>query len=206
MAEAWKYFWRRKTFRVQFIISLCVLASFTIIFPRFFDFIEAKTGPVLNDPVLNFLPAADMTLVIFPLLYLAIISWILTSLQSPAVLLTGIQTYCLAMILWIFSITFLSLDPPLQYVPLGDPFVQLFTSGGRIISKDLFYSGHMTTVLICFYNIPKGMQKKIYFILAMVIALLLLIQHAHYTIDVIAAPFFTWLCFLFVRKVLAIKN
>jgi hypothetical protein len=204
-SAAWKYFWARKSFRVQLIISLFVLASFTIIFPRFFDFIEARIGQELNDPVLNILPSADMTLLIFPLLYLVIISWIVASLKSPDILLAGIQTYCLAMILRIFSITIFTLEPPVHYIPLGDPFVQLFTSGGKIISRDLFFSGHMATVLICYYNIQKGTLKKIYFASAVIIGGLLLIQHAHYAIDVIAAPLFTWLCFIFVRKVLMVK-
>lgn len=201
--STWKYFWARKSFRVQFIISVTVLASFMGIFPYFFDYVESRTGQLLYDPILEWLPAADVSLLIMSLLYFGVISWIMTSAKTPDILLAGIQTYCLVTILRLISIPLFPLEPPVGYIPLKEPFVQFFTNDGRIISKDLFFSGHMTTILICYYNIRKGTLKKIYFASAIILGVLLMVQHVHYAIDIIAAPLFTWLCFIFVRKFLA---
>jgi hypothetical protein len=198
----WKYFWAKKNFRIQFIVSVSVALSFTFIFPYFFDFIESRTGPILQDSILDIFPAADVSWIIFALLYFGVISWIITSFKTPDILLAGVQTYCLVTLTRLLSITLFPLDPPVGYIPLKEPFVQLFTTGGRIISRDLFFSGHMTTILFCYYNKEKGWLKKIYLLSAIAIGILLMIQRVHYTIDIIAAPFFTWLCFLFVKRVL----
>ena len=200
-SATWKFFWTRKNFRVQFIISLTVLASFTIIFPGFFDFIETRQGVFLNDPFLRLLPVADVSWLIFALIYFNVISWIVSSVKTPDVLLAGVQTYCIVTILRLTSIPLFPLEPPANYVPLIEPVVQFFTNGGRIISKDLFFSGHMTTILFCYYNKKSGWLKKVYLLSAIVMGILLLIQHVHYTIDILAAPMFTWLCFIFVKKV-----
>ncbi|HLG34456.1 MAG TPA: phosphatase PAP2-related protein [Bacteroidia bacterium] len=202
-SSAWKYYWAKKNFRIQFIISLFVLASFMVIFPYFFDYVESRNGQLLNDPLLEWLPAADVSLLIMSLLYFGVISWILASAKTPDILLAGIQTYCLVTMLRLISIPLFPLEPPMDYIPLKEPFVQFFTNGGRIISKDLFFSGHMTTILICYYNIRQGTLKKIYFASAIILGVLLMVQHVHYAIDIIAAPLFTWLCFIFVKKVFA---
>lgn len=201
----WKYFWARKNFRIQFIIALTVLAGFTIIFPYFFDYVESRRGKLLNDPLLELLPAADVSWVIMALLYFGVISWTATSVKTPDVLLAGFQTYILVTLLRLISIPLFPLEPPVDYIPLREPFVQFFTHEGRIISRDLFFSGHMTTILFCYYNKRKGWLKTIYLLSAIAIGILLMVQRVHYAIDIFAAPVFTWLCFLFVKKVLAVR-
>jgi len=204
-SSAWKFFWARKSSRIQFIISISVLASFTIIFPHFFDYVESTKGKLLNDPLLEWLPAADVSWLIMALLYFGVISWIATFIKSPDILLAGMQTYCLVTLLRLISVPLFPLEPPLDYIPLKEPFVQFFTNGGRIISRDLFFSGHMTTILFCYYNTGKSTLKMVYLVSAIIIGILLMIQRVHYAIDILAAPLFTWLCFLFVRKVLSTK-
>ncbi|MBK5284617.1 MAG: hypothetical protein JJE25_04390 [Bacteroidia bacterium] len=203
--SAWKFFWSKKNFRIQFFISVSILLFFMFIFPYFFDFVESRTGQVLNDPFLNYLPATDVSWFIFSILYFTILSWVISSVKSPDVLLRGIETYILVTTLRMCSITLFPLEAPLNYIPLREPFVQFFTNGGKIISKDLFFSGHMATILFCYYTTRKGTLKKIYLAAAIIIGLLLMVQRVHYTIDIITAPLFTWLCYVFVRKVLTRK-
>lgn len=205
-SPAWRYYWSKPGFRIQFIISTLVLAGFMVIFPYFFDFIEARKGKLLSDPVLEMLPAKDVSTPVFSFLYFAVISWLIISIKNPKVLLAGMQTYAMVTILRMITIPLFPLEPPIDYIPLREPFVQLFTHGGRIISRDLFFSGHMTTILFCYYTTQKGIFKKIYLALAVVIGILLMIQRVHYTIDILAAPLFTWLCFLFSKKVLLAKT
>jgi PAP2 superfamily C-terminal len=204
-SSEWKYYWSKPSFRNQFIIFVLILASFMVVFPYFFDFIQARRGKLLNDPVLEMLPAINVSIPVFSLLYFAVISWLILSIRNPKILLNGMQTYAMVTILRMISIPLFPLEPPIDYIPLREPFVQLFTHGGRIISRDLFFSGHMTTILFCYYTTQKGIFKKIYLALAFIIGLLLMVQRVHYTIDILAAPLFTWLCFLFSKKVLLAK-
>jgi hypothetical protein len=201
----WKIFWPKKNFRFQFIVAVTLLISFMIFVPYFFDFVEARSGKIIHDPLLDLLPVADVSWLIFFFLYFGVISWLVTSVKTPDILIAGMQTYILVTFLRLCSITLFPLEPPAGYVPLTEPFVQFFTNGGKIISKDLFFSGHMTTILFCYFNKKKGWLKTVYLLSASSIGVLLMIQRVHYSIDIIAAPLFTWLCFLFTRKILAVR-
>ncbi len=90
------------------------------------------------------------------------------------------------------------LDPPAGHILLNDPFVETFGTG-NLLTKDLFFSGHTATLLILFLVAEKGVYK--YFLLAAIIlvAVFVIIQHVHYTIDVLAALFITSSCFIFVK-------
>jgi hypothetical protein len=200
-SSTWKYYWSISGFRIQFIITVCVLASFMIIFPYFFDFIESRTGKLLSDSILEMLPAKNVSIPVFSILYFAVISWLIISIKSPKILLAGMQTYAMVTILRMITIPLFPLEPPVDYIPLREPFVQLFTHGGRIISHDLFFSGHMTIILFCYYSTQKKNFKWLYLVFAVTIAILLMVQRVHYTIDILAAPLFTWLCFLLSKKV-----
>ena len=205
LIAVWKQFLSDRNFLIQFLISMCVLGSFALIFPRFFDFVESRKGNIISDPLIEMLPAADVSWMIFSLLYFGIISWLLSVAKTPDAMLAGLQTYILVTLMRLVSITLFPFEPPVNYIPLNEPFVQLFTNGKRIISKDLFFSGHMTSILVCYLHAQKGAQKKIYFYSAVAIGILLMVQLVHYAIDIIAAPVFTYLCFLSVKKYLAVK-
>ncbi len=202
---AWKYYWSIRNFRIQFIITVCVLISFMFVFPYFFDFIESLQGKPLHDPFLDLLPATNVSIPTFSILYFVVISWLIISIKNPKVLLTGMQTYALVTVLRMITIPLFPLQPPLDYIPLREPFVQFFTHGGRIISHDLFFSGHMTSILFCYYSTSRKFFKKLYLVFAFIIGIFLMVQRVHYTIDILAAPLFTWLCFLLSKKVLLAK-
>ena len=204
-ASGWKYYRQKPGFRIQFLFFAAGLFSLLFVFPYFFDFIEGRSGKVLSDPILNLLPAANVSIPIFSILYFGVLSWLVTYIKDPKVLLAGMQTYFIVTILRMLTITLFPLNPPADYIPLREPFVQLFTHQGRIISHDLFFSGHMTSILFCYYNSRKSFLKNVYLVSAFIIGTLLMIQRVHYTIDIIAAPFFTWLCFRFSNKVLLAK-
>ncbi len=69
-----------------------------------------------------------------------------------------------------------------------------------MISKDLFFSGHVATVFLLFLA-SSGWKYKFYFgLAAIVVAILILIQHVHYTIDVLLAPIFSIASYYIVRQ------
>jgi hypothetical protein len=100
------------------------------------------------------------------------------------------------------SIIVLPLNPPNELIELIDPISNSFY-GSKFITKDLFYSGHTATQFLMFLCLQKRGDKLVTFISTIAIGVLVLVQHVHYTIDVVAAPFFTYLVFIITKKIIA---
>ena len=199
---AWKGALESKSFRIQFIFFAILLSTFSFIFTWFFDFVEARNGIQIHDFVLNTVPAYNVSWGVFFVLYSAIAVGMVTHRAHPNIVLTIVQTYILITFVRMISITLVPLEPPFGYIPLREPIVQFFTNGGRIISKDLFFSGHMTTVLSLYYGTQNKNAKKYLLTCVFAMACLLIVQHVHYTIDVLFAIPFTYLVYQFCKRYL----
>jgi membrane-associated phospholipid phosphatase len=68
------------------------------------------------------------------------------------------------------------------------------------VTKDLFFSGHTSTVFLLFLCLPGKIDKKLALIVTMIVGSLLLVQHVHYTLDVLGALLFAWIAFWTARK------
>jgi len=95
----------------------------------------------------------------------------------------------------------LPLEAPIHIIPLKDIFLNASFYSGRENLKDLFFSGH-TAILFLFAFYFKNKTLKILFMIGgLIIALLLITQHVHYIIDVLAAPLFAYFSFSAQRKI-----
>jgi hypothetical protein len=78
---------------------------------------------------------------------------------------------------------------------LRDPFLTLvFGSETEVAVKDLFFSGHIATMCLLVLVSDKGIWKTYLSIATVVLAVLIAWQHVHYSIDILAAPFFAFFC------------
>lgn len=202
IGKSWKGAFSHPSFRNQFVLTFLVLLSFAFIFPYFFDFIEARNGPVMTDILLEQLPAMDVSLVVFFFLYSGIVVGLISHLSHPKAVLLAFQTYVLITLVRMLSITLFPLNPPVGYIPLREPFVSLFTTNGRIISRDLFFSGHMSTILSILFATHKVWIRRYLILCASMIGMMILLQHVHYTIDVVVAVPMTYLVFRFCKRFL----
>jgi hypothetical protein len=192
----WKEIWRDKNFRIHFLATPFYIIVLACFFPWFFDFVEARDGKTLGDIILDFLPAKDVSRLIFICLYTGMLLSMTYLVAHPRQLILTLQTYCLVTTMRIFSITIFPLHPPADYIPLKEPIAQLLTNGDRIISKDLFFSGHVATILSLYYPLQNKIIRWILLSFSVMVGVLVLIQHAHYTIDVLMAAFATYVCYL----------
>ncbi|MCX6209264.1 MAG: phosphatase PAP2-related protein [Bacteroidetes bacterium] len=85
-------------------------------------------------------------------------------------------------------------NPPKNLIALIDPITNTFY-GGKFITKDLFYSGHTATIFLMYLVIDTKWLKNFFLVATLCVGVMVLVQHVHYTIDVIAAPFFTYLAY-----------
>ncbi len=110
------------------------------------------------------------------------------------------------------------LDVPAGAIDLNDPIVFLVGTG-QAVQKDLFFSGHtasLTLLAIIVYNAKKisgqdytfkidSFMKIIFFFFLAIVASSVVLQKAHYTIDVFTAFFFAYGAYSIVKKVYGVR-
>lgn len=175
-------------------LLVCAWVSSTI-----FQHIQSRQGIHLHDPVLAVLPSVDLSVWIFSILYLLIVLSVLALLTDPNKFLITLQAYVLLTLLRFNTLEFVPLEPPADMIILRDPFVEYFFYQ-QTITKDLFFSGHTSILVLLGLAVPFRSLKTVVLAGSVVIALMLLLQHAHYTVDVLAAPVFAALAFFSVSK------
>jgi hypothetical protein len=162
--------------------------------PSFFKCIEKRTdGVVLHDWILAHLPSHDLSVPIFILIWSMGLLMMWRALYNPRVCITYIWTLNFVCIARFVTISLVKLNPPMGLVPLIDPSTSAFY-GHTFITKDLFFSGHTATMVLVYLHLQKRTDKIIALVAALLLVIMLLIQHIHYTIDVLAAPVIVYGC------------
>jgi hypothetical protein len=185
----WKEFFKGR--RTEFIVTILLLAIILFIFPNFLAYVERRQGVTLADPVLELFNPIDLTWLTFGLIYISLIVALYSFAAKPDILLIALQSYSLLVIFRILVMYSAPLDAPERLILLNDPFVQFFGSG-EVLTKDLFFSGHTATLFLLFLISDKKHLKIIFLISTVLVGIAVLLQHVHYTIDVLAAPFFAY--------------
>lgn len=196
----WKEAFKNRKFRFELIITFLLLIFILRILAIFLNFIEARDGVVLNDPLLNLFTPINLTWLTFGLIYVSLFTAIYFFIKKPDLLLTALQSYILLIIFRIIAMYFLPLNPPDKMISLNDPFVEFFGTG-QLLTKDLFFSGHTATLFLLFLLAEKKFLKYFFLISTILVAVSVLLQHVHYTIDVFAAPFFAYCSFIVVKSI-----
>ena len=161
--------------------------------PIFFGHIETKLGLLLNDPVLNAIGPVDVTWISFTVLYGMVVLAIGRAVRTPWILLRGLHAYALMMVLRMFAMYAVTLEAPLDIIPLIDPVTSNFYPSDVPFCKDLFFSGHTATIALLFCISTGKAMRTLGFLATIAIGVLVIVQHVHWTVDVLAAPVFVWL-------------
>jgi PAP2 superfamily C-terminal len=159
----------------------------------FFEHVIAgKKGMALDDIILEHLPVLDCSWTIFAVIYSSILITLVRHFRNPMLILLGLATYSGVTWLRMLAIYTFTLEPPAHIIPLKDPFLSLLVYPQSDFSKDLFFSGHVSSMSVLVF-VETDYRRKILKIIATVwVGLLLLLQHVHYTLDVVTAPVFTF--------------
>ena len=198
--QRWTKAWESPLFRKKLIIGFILITVILSAFPFFFQVIEKRKGTFLNDWLLSRVPAYDMSIMIFILIWATSLLALFRAVQDPGFLMQFLWSYILLCILRILSISLIPLDPPINLLPLADPIANAFY-GARFVTRDLFFSGHTASIFLIALCLKKRTDKALALLASLSIGILLLIQHVHYTIDVIAAPLLTYPIYLTGRKI-----
>ena len=188
------------SFKRKLIIGVVLVTCILITLPFFFQYIEQRPGSILNDALLSYLQPRDVSIPIFAMIWSMALLFIIRSVQSPSVFLVALWGFIFLFLTRICTISLIALSPPPGLIPLIDPISNRFY-GNSFITKDLFYSGHTAAVCLFFFCFQRKIDRWMALVCTIAVGFLVLVQHVHYTIDVIAAPFFTFLCYLLARKI-----
>ena len=196
---SWREFLKEKKNKIELAVTFLLLSGAISALTNFLNFVEARKGAALPDPILNLFEPVDLTWLIFALIYVSLIAGIISLAKNPKRLLFAVQLYTLVVAVRIVAMYLLPLEPPVKMIVLNDPFVEYFGTG-QTLTKDLFFSGHTATLFIL-YLVSENKRMKIVFLISTIaVAISVLLQHVHYSIDVFAAVFFTYACYKLVLK------
>jgi hypothetical protein len=190
----WAAAWQNKAFKKLFIVGIALLVLALGMLPVYFQAIQKREGPVLHDWLLNQLPAMDVSVWVFVIIWSITALSIVRAVQVPQLFITVIWVYLIVTLSRMVSIWLVPLNPPPNLIALTDPISNSFY-GKSFITKDLFYSGHTSTLFMLYLCLRRRMDKFFALLGTILVASLLLIQHVHYSIDVILAPLFTLFCY-----------
>jgi membrane-associated phospholipid phosphatase len=181
--------------RLRVAWGFTVLGALPVVFslPVFFHYLAARKGIVISDPLLAVLPSVDVSVPLFLFLYGVVAMVIVGLSRYPMLFLRTAQAYVLLLVLRMLTMALVPLDQPPGFVALNDPISVLFYPGQKPFSKDLFFSGHTATMFLFYLAAPWRIGRPLLLVATMLVGLAVLVQHVHWTVDVLAAPFFAWL-------------
>ena len=196
----WELAWQDSQFKQKFVLGTGLFATLLPVFPIFYQFIQARNGYDQDDAVLRMLPSIDVSLPIFIITWIMGVLTITRALQKPEMFLLFMYGFIVLNVVRFFTIAIIPFDPPHGLIPIVDPISNHFY-GERYVTKDLFFSGHTATQFLFYLCLRKKTEKAMAICGTISMGLLVLIQHVHFTIDVVCAPFFAYICYVIARRV-----
>jgi hypothetical protein len=186
-ARRWISAWSSLAFRWSFLLALAALIGSLALLSQVLRAAELRPGAVLEDPLLARFAARDLSVLSFTVIYGGLLAALLDLLGHPRHLLRGLVAYTLVALGRAATVWVTPLDPPRTMVTLRDPLIETF-GPAQLLTRDLFFSGHTATLFLMALCVPSRWLRSLLFPATAVVAVLVLLQHAHYTVDVLVAP------------------
>jgi hypothetical protein len=199
----WVKAWKSPTQRAQLLLGSVPLFTMFGFLPAFFNHIEKRNGVTLADPILAAIPPHNVSLPIFALIWGMGVFILIRAIKRPSIYIHYTWALLFVTLVRLLTITLVPLNPPVGIVIISDPLTNLFY-GQHVVTKDLFFSGHTALLVLVTLCLETRTDKIIAAIATVIVAVLLLVQHIHYTLDVVAAPVFAYL--LYRLSKVALKN
>lgn len=200
LVQRWGQAWVEPWFKEKLLLGLSCFVTLLSVFPIFYQHIEKRNGFVNHDLILDLLPAYDVSMPIFIITWFIAILMIIRSIQNPTIFITFLYGFIILNLARFVSISLIHFNPPPDLIPITDPISNIFY-GDSYVTKDLFFSGHTATQFLCFLCLQKNTHKLYALIATIIMGMLVLIQHVHYTVDVVSAPVFAYLCYIASKKI-----
>ncbi len=200
MMYNWKIALSNTYFRNRFFTSIIIVSVILTGFASLLAYIETRQGHTFYDPILNFIKPRDVSYFIFFVTYLTALIGLVYAFLSPYRALHLIQMYGSLTLLRIVTLFFIPLEPPTTIIPLRDEFLTNTFYAGNENLKDLFFSGHAATLFLFYFFTTNKVLKYLFLAAAIAVSVGVVVQHVHYSYDVIAAPIFAYIAYRLITK------
>ncbi|MBL0328631.1 MAG: phosphatase PAP2 family protein [Bacteroidetes bacterium] len=200
MKNAWQIYFSRPNKRILFFLTLFFLVLTLTSFVFFLTYNEHRAGYRFDDPILELFHPIAVSEITFFITYFLGIYGLIISFRMPQLFVGLLQAYIIMTLLRMLSLYVIPLEAPSTIIPLKDTFLQSTFYSGRENLKDLFFSGHTATIFLFAFVFRKKKTKLLFFCGATFIGVFLVVQHVHYSIDVLAAPLFAYTAVLIQKK------
>ncbi|MBX7041411.1 MAG: phosphatase PAP2 family protein [Ignavibacteria bacterium] len=196
--KRWKEFLSHRRLSIEFTVTVILLVLTVYFFSRYLLFNETRAGAVIDDPLQRHFTAVDLNVPIFFAIYSSLLIGLISFSFNPKQLMMAFQTYIVLVVLRMISMYLIPLDPPAECIDLQDPVVFMMGTGQKIV-KDLFFSGHTSTSFMLF-QVARNKYLKAYFLAATItVGISVVLQKAHYTIDVVAGLVYSYASYQLVK-------
>lgn len=188
----WRDYFKTRSGRINAALTTGSVVLVLLFFSRFLETIELRAGVVLDDPVLELFRPTDLTWITFSLIYASLFLAVLHLLYQPRQLVLCLQAYGVMVLIRMAAMAALPLEPPPGTIVLSDPLVEFVVGTDKVLTKDLFFSGHTSTLFLFALVSTNPLLRFVFFLCSFAVAGCLLLQHVHYTVDVLVAPFVSY--------------
>ncbi len=200
----WKALLANKKYLSFWLLSLLCTLVALVAAGLYLCYNETRNnGVVLNDFILANITARDVSTALFSITWICILGGLPVILRTPDRAMRVFWSICIMSLFRCIVMYMVPLEPPIGIIPLRDPFVEGAFYDNKVLVKDLFFSGHTSNMVILTLLMDIKWFKVVLGIASALVGYLLLVQHVHYAIDVIAAPFFAYFAY---RIALMISN
>jgi hypothetical protein len=197
----WLFAIRQKSYRFQLIVVVAALLAILLYLPTYFHtVIGPREGVLLNDFVLNAFTPGDYSWLIFLLIYFSLALVLQGAFKQPYTILFALKCYLAITLFRMITMFLFTLEPPMGIVILKDPLIDKMAYGGTVFTKDLFFSGHIATLTMLVWVERRRWAKWSIAACTGGVALLLMMQRVHYTIDILFAPLAASLVVLLIKR------
>lgn len=183
------------------ILFIAVMCSFT----PFFQYIQKREGVVMHDYLLERITPVNVSMPLMLCIWAAALIIIIRVINCPGIFLKFLWFFVLLSLFRFTTILLVALNPPAGIITIVDPLSTMFY-GKTFITKDLFFSGHTATVFGIFLCLQKKADRLFVLCLSVAVGILVLVQHMHYTVDVLCAPVFAYAAYWLALKITGLKN
>lgn len=185
----WKSFLSDRKQLIVFTVSMTFFFLSGNILTNFLDVAQNRGGFSFTDPVLSIFQPVNLTWFTFIVIYGGVFLALWLLLKEPAKFALTAQVFSIVYFARYFSMQLLPLSAPETIIPLTDPMIGLFADG-KTFTNDLFFSGHTSSITVFYLAFrDKKIWGPMFAVFSITMPAAILLQHAHYTIDVFIAYF-----------------